>query len=209
MTENSPYVNAGLRSPLTVAVLFELSLAVIAGGVGWAIGVNPFRSPSVAAAPSFTWLVGLGVLAALPTLMLFFVLTTLPVPPLRRLRTWLQQQLKSMLGATSCLGLLAVSLAAGIGEEVLFRGLIQQATERWFGSAAGNVPALVVASLLFGLAHAVTPTYFVLALVMGAYLGWVYQQTGSLYPPIIAHALHDWIALLWLVGKRDSNDPVT
>lgn len=84
-----------------------------------------------------------------------------------------------------------VSVLAGVGEELLFRGVIQDGLALQFGF----VPALVVATLIFGLAHAITPAYFVIATLMGAYLGLIYHHTGNLLIPVIVHALYDWIAI--------------
>ena len=52
---------------------------------------------------------------------------------------------------------------------------------------------------MFGLVHAITPTYFVLASLAGAYLGGVYALTGDIAAPIVAHAVYDFVVLLVLV----------
>lgn len=56
-------------------------------------------------------------------------------------------------------GSLALSLAAGVGEEIMFRGVLQQS----LSAAVGEAPGLVLASAVFGALHAVTPTYALLA----------------------------------------------
>ena len=97
-----------------------------------------------------------------------------------------------------------VSALAGIGEELLFRGVIQDGLNLHFSTAA----SLIIASLLFGLAHAVTPAYFIIASLMGLYLGWLYLHTGNLLIPIIVHGLYDWIAIrfyLWNRNRRSSD----
>ena len=70
--------------------------------------------------------------------------------------------------------------------------------------------ALLLASLLFGLAHAITRTYVVLATVFGIYLGWLWTASGNLLVPIVAHALYDFVALSALVRaerrKQESTD---
>ena len=57
-----------------------------------------------------------------------------------------------------------------------------------------------MASLLFGIAHAITPAYLVLAALIGEYLGGLWLWTGNLLAPIIAHAGYDFIAL-WYLAK--------
>ena len=93
-----------------------------------------------------------------------------------------------------------MALLAGVGEEALFRGVIQPAL-------AAHLPAWAAIAhrhrLLFGLAHWVTPTYAILAGIVGAYLGWLLLRlSGNLLVPIVAHALYDVVALAVLASLR-------
>jgi membrane protease YdiL (CAAX protease family) len=56
----------------------------------------------------------------------------------------------------------------------------------------------MLASLVFGLLHALTATYAVLATFMGVYLGAVWLGTGNLLVVVLAHALYDFAALVYL-----------
>jgi uncharacterized protein len=87
-----------------------------------------------------------------------------------------------------------ISCLAGLGEEILFRGALQPLLG-WVG-----------ASFLFGLAHAVTFGYFVIATLMGAFLGKLFIWTESLWAPIVTHALYDIFALT-LLKKELSKNP--
>lgn len=83
------------------------------------------------------------------------------------------------------------AFAAGIGEELFFRGLIQ--TE--FG--------IHVASLLFAFLHfgpAIRSYYFIALIyaVFGYYFGYLRVYTGSLWVPILAHGTYDYLALLYM-----------
>jgi membrane protease YdiL (CAAX protease family) len=83
--------------------------------------------------------------------------------------------------------LLAVS--SGFCEEVFFRGAMQ--------SQIG----LVGTSILFGLFHCPSPrhlTYGLWALAAGLFLGYLMNSTGSLWVPIIAHALSNFIVIVAL-----------
>ena len=71
---------------------------------------------------------------------------------------------------------------------------------------AGPGIALVIASLLFGVAHALTPAYFVLATLIGFYLGGLYIATGNLLVPVLVHFLYDWLALAWLLSRTPNED---
>jgi membrane protease YdiL (CAAX protease family) len=88
-----------------------------------------------------------------------------------------------------------ISVVAGISEETLFRAVVQAS----LAEPVGSTIALILTSLLFGAAHLITLTYAVLATVMGAYLGLIWIWTGNLLTPMIAHALYDFAALLYLL----------
>lgn len=84
--------------------------------------------------------------------------------------------------------LLILSILAGIGEEILFRGAIQEI----FG--------FLIATLLFGLVHymgqKVLLAYGIFALFAGFILGYLFILTDELLTPIIAHALFNIFALI-------------
>jgi uncharacterized protein len=96
-----------------------------------------------------------------------------------------------------------VAAAAGLGEELLFRGLAQEGLSRLVGGEYGDWVALAVASLLFGVCHWLNTTYAVLALLAGLYFGLLLMLTGSLWTPIVAHAAYDFIALVYLVQPKN------
>ena len=81
-------------------------------------------------------------------------------------------------------------------EEVLFRGLIFNILQRTI-RGHGPWPALVISSVIFGLAHLNNPPgdwrYVLLATMAGMTYGWAYLRTGSLLAPSYAHALVDII----------------
>jgi membrane protease YdiL (CAAX protease family) len=78
---------------------------------------------------------------------------------------------------------------------MFFRGVLQEAAGRWTHLAV----AVAAVSVAFGLLHALTPTYAVLATLLGVYLGVVQAASGNLLVVIIAHALYDFVALVYLV----------
>ncbi|AHG93792.1 Abortive infection protein (plasmid) [Gemmatirosa kalamazoonensis] len=81
-------------------------------------------------------------------------------------------------------------------EEFLFRGLIQNLLARWWGPE--RPWPLLVASVIFGLAHLPDPRYVVLATLAGVAYGLVYEHTGRVTASAITHALVDalWVLLL-------------
>ncbi|MFO8142547.1 MAG: CPBP family intramembrane glutamic endopeptidase [Marinobacter sp.] len=91
--------------------------------------------------------------------------------------------------------LLALSVLAGVGEELLFRGAIQG----WLLQYTGPWTAVLAASVLFGLVHYVSFTYFLVATGLGLVLGGAYQLSGSLELVMVWHAAYDLLALYCLL----------
>jgi membrane protease YdiL (CAAX protease family) len=92
---------------------------------------------------------------------------------------------------------LFISLAPGIGEELLFRGYMQKRLlERWSPTAA-----ILVTSLLFGLMH-VTPHSVANAFVIGLFLGVLAWRTGSVWPGVVCHAFINGSWNVWNIGAR-------
>lgn len=91
--------------------------------------------------------------------------------------------------------LVALSVLAGVGEELLFRG----AAQGWLIQHTGPWTAVIAASVLFGLVHYVSFTYFLVATGLGLVLGTGYQLSGSLGLVILWHALYDMLALYCLL----------
>jgi membrane protease YdiL (CAAX protease family) len=92
-----------------------------------------------------------------------------------------------------------LSIFAGVGEEIAFRGFLLTAVAVWTGSV---VIALVVSSIAFALVHAYQGTFgMVRTGGLGMLLGASLLMTGSLVPAIVAHTLIDWVLGLWL-GRR-------
>jgi len=77
-----------------------------------------------------------------------------------------------------------------ITEEIAFRGLVQH----WLVSAIAPMRALVIASALFMALHFSVLSAPYLFLV-GMLLGWAKLKTGSLYPSMLIHFLHNFIVI--------------
>jgi len=93
--------------------------------------------------------------------------------------------------------LLYASLAISLPEEIIFRGFIQTALRH----AANDILLVVIASsIVFGAAHLSNKArgwklsmwnwkLAAMAFVLGIYLGFVYDMTGSLVIPTILHSI--------------------
>jgi uncharacterized protein len=108
-----------------------------------------------------------------------------------------KEKLLEQLGTNE--GALLLVLSAGltcviapICEEVLFRGYIFTALRNW----RGTLPAALITGVLFGGVHAGSaPALDLIPLAgLGFGLCLLYRYTGSLYPPIVAHALNNSLA---------------
>ncbi len=118
--------------------------------------------------------------------------------PASRLVALVNEKLGPLFRGAGILELALLALLAGVGEEALFRGVIQNALAGWLPVWL----ALVVTALLFGIAHWVNAAYAVVAGVVGLYLGVLYLMTRNLLAPAVAHALYDFVALLVLVRLK-------
>lgn len=181
--------------PLPPVAMVGLTLA-FEGGLGvlaWLLSLF-FGSPPL---NDFHWsardaLVGAG--AAAPLLAAFLICLRRPIGPLARFKQITVDVIAPMFGNCTALDLAIISAAAGLGEEMLFRGFLQAALGARYGWWLG----LAVASLLFGALHLITPTYGLLATLAGAYLSGIWLWWDNLLVPIVAHALYDFLALIYL-----------
>ncbi len=182
-----------------LAVVVEGGLMVAAWLLGWLLDCDPLRLFAFSGPTAL-----LGVLAALPMLAGFFAAVRWPIGPIRGIKDFTDRVIRPLMMPCSLVDLAGISILAGVGEELLFRAVLQEAFGKWLPVWG----AIAAAALLFGLLHAVTPTYAVLAGLVGAYLGWVYHSTGNLLAPIVAHALYDFVALVYLTRGPDSDLPM-
>jgi len=176
------------------ALAIELGLLMVALLVGWFLEPSP---PEQIRANTTDLLYG--VLACAPLLVGLFAITHWPWGPLRELDAFVRQNVVPLFIECPTWQIGVIALLAGIGEEALFRGVLQAGIQQYFGSPAW---ALLIASVLFGLAHLITPTYAVLAGLIGAYLGWLLLATDNLLTPIVAHAVYDFAAILYLLRRE-------
>lgn len=164
----------------------------MAVAVGRLAGISPFERLRLDAAG-----VGTGLLAAVPMVALLGWCLRTSWGPMRRLVTLVEERLGPHLANASAGGIVLLAGLAGLGEELLFRGVIQA------GLAERFPPWLAVAaaSLLFGAGHWLSASYAALAAAIGAYLGVVFLLTGNLLAPVVAHALYDVVALAALARR--------
>lgn len=125
----------------------------------------------------------------LPLVLFISMLTNraASIPFIRSLRTVAIRDVRSLFAEARMVDVAAISAVAGICEESLFRGVLQ--------AKLGPVAA----SLIFGLLHFINPAYFVFAVLMGLYLGWLFVYFKGLFVPVAVHFLYDFGALAYLL----------
>ncbi len=119
------------------------------------------------------------------------------------LEQWMQAkevQAKSMqelfLGVTSIGGLVfnlfMIALLPSLGEELVFRGVLQPLMGRFFRNAHLGI---IVSSLLFGMMHlqffSLLPMF-----VLGLFLGYAYYLTKNIWVPIMMHFVNNAAAII-------------
>jgi membrane protease YdiL (CAAX protease family) len=101
------------------------------------------------------------------------------------------------LGVEAWVWLAAVGFAP-LAEELLCRGVAWSAAARLASARA----TLLITSILFGYLHGLNGGYLLEVphrLVAGLAFGWLRWRSGSLGPPMLAHALHN-AGAIWLDG---------
>jgi uncharacterized protein len=175
---------------LVLAIAFEGGMGLVA----WALG-HLLERPPLAQIEFDGGGVLWGILATLPLLLVLVALMRLRWEPMQELRKLVREIVVPMFEGAGWLQIAIVAALAGVGEELLFRGVVQEAISARFSVWLG----LASASILFGLAHPISKAYGFFAAGMGLYLGLLAIVTDNLLAPIIAHGLYDFVALLWVL----------
>jgi membrane protease YdiL (CAAX protease family) len=114
-----------------------------------------------------------------------------------------EKHLTVLLRGCSFWHLIALSLSAGVGEELLFRGWLQGTLVRElevFGTV-GVAFAIFLASLMFGIVHPLSRGYVAVATVLGVILGVTAYWSQNIFMAIIGHAVYDAILMFLFVRK--------
>jgi membrane protease YdiL (CAAX protease family) len=174
------------------ACYFEASLVLVAVFLGWVADIDPFENIYFSES-----VVAYGVIGTAPLFLMFLALEQMQGKSVANIRKLLLNTLGPGLHRYHWTDLFILAAIAGVSEELLFRGVIQPWIETSWGITAG----LIGSNIVFGLVHAVTPLYAVLAAVVGIYLGLSLDYGGdrNLLIPIIIHGFYDFLAFVALM----------
>ncbi|MFZ2906191.1 MAG: CPBP family intramembrane glutamic endopeptidase [Cyclobacteriaceae bacterium] len=168
----------------------------------------------------------LKVLAIIPVLGICFLIAISPVTEwnmhfqfpefLKGFGTWAREQEDQLMEMTKVLtsfhstpefilGLLVIAVLPGIGEELIFRGFIQN---ELFRSSKNIHLSIWASAILFSAIH-MQFFGFVPRVLLGALFGYLYYWSGNLMIPMIAHFFHNGFTLtmlhLYNQGSTDIN----
>ncbi|QDT25319.1 CAAX amino terminal protease self- immunity [Gimesia panareensis] len=171
--------------------LFSIGFIVIAFGLGWALDVSPLTNLN------WNWTdLLIGVLAALPMFLFFLLSVTLPVQAFQKIKQFLLDELGPRIVNGSILELFILCIFIGLGEELLFRGVLQS-----WSTQFGVVFAIVLTNMIFGILHSITRLYVIVATLMGVYLSLllVLFTPQNLLIPITTHTVYDFLCFLMII----------
>jgi hypothetical protein len=180
----------GARRIVVAAVVVEGGLGALALLTGWLVGYRP-----LADVRWDTSTLGWGLLATVPLLLGLYGSVHSRSGPLRQLLRTAVETVRPLFASCTIAQLALIATMAGLGEELLFRGVGLHLAGRHIGTGA----AVVATSVVFGLLHPLSLAYATIAALIGLYLGILTIVFHTLTPAIIVHALYDFVALVYLV----------
>jgi hypothetical protein len=138
--------------------------------------------------------IGAGVLTACSGFLLLFLANKFKTLKwLGDLRAIVYKDVSPIFAQLNFMDILLVAASSGFCEEVFFRGVLQ--------FKLGILPA----SIVFGMIHCPSMTmlpYAFWTFMAGLFLGWLYLWTDSLWTPILAHAVSNFIVLLFFKYRK-------
>lgn len=176
-----------------MAVVIEGGLGLLAAAAAWLFRV-PLHEQIPAFGAPLGWAVLRGLGVTVPMLAVFWWIATSNWPTLVELRQQVQRLIGELFPTAGYGQLALVAALAGVGEELLFRGVLQTIFGWWTTPVIG----LVLGALVFGLLHALSRVYFLFATGIGLCFGWMTWYYDDLVGPMVAHSVYDFVALVYL-----------
>jgi len=177
---------------LHVAYLVEGGMGLVAFALAWLFDVPLHRSLRLEIL-DLAW----SLVCTSPLVAALFVMLRVPWRPLEEIRGIVRQFVRDLIAGAHWTQVALLCLLAGLGEELLFRGFIQQLSARY----SNDIAAVLISGAVFGLAHYMSHTYFLLATLVGWYFGLLAVVFDGLWVPIIVHSLYDYVALHVVLGE--------
>jgi len=182
------------RRLVVVGIIFEGGLVFVAIVLAWILGLpQPAQYISLDAMA-----IGWGIIASVPMLLMMLLMVHTRLAVFANALRVIEEQILPVVRRWTIWEMAILSILAGIGEELLIRGVVQVALggqdESWVGITTG----VLGSGFVFGLLHLLNVTYAMIAAAYGVYLGSVWLVSDNLLVPILAHAVYDFFAMLYL-----------
>jgi len=100
------------------------------------------------------------------------------------------------------INIIMIGFLAGLGEELLFRGTIQNFLSEW---SKNPHLAIIISAFVFSLIHLQFYGFFP-RMLLGVLFGYLYYWSGTIWIPIIAHALFNGLQVVgfYFAGDMES-----
>lgn len=148
---------------------------------------------------------GLGILVGLAMFLAIYCSSSFEFAWSKRIEERIRESFLPLLKKMNYLQLFLLAAIAGVGEELCFRWALQGSAETLLLTSCGPVLAwilsLSVVSLLFGVLHAVTPAYFLLATSISLLMGIAVPAGLGIWGVMVAHGFYDFLAFIWLLHR--------
>lgn len=138
------------------------------------------------------------LLLCLPMFAVLFLIERSRWEPIVQLRNEMDEKILPIFSNCKIIDLAVIAFFAGVGEELFFRGWLQNALINKSGVLLG----ILITSAIFGLLHYLSTAYAIYAFVTGIYLGAIYYASDNLYIVMAIHAVYDFVALVYLVRRE-------
>ena len=183
---------------LCLALIFEGGILLLACLLSWYWQHPLFRYLSISAG-GLCW----GLISSIPLFFLFFIGMELSWKSMKEIRQFMMTQFYPLIKDCSLFELALVSLLAGCGEELFFRGFLQELISNAWGMPAG----LIVSSMVFSMMHPVSLMYSIVVFFISLYLGIIFIVSNTLFSVIVCHSVYDFVAMLsfsyfWKANKK-------
>ena len=178
------------QSPISFRQVLPSALGILILGLGLSL-LRPFEH----SVESFAWLViPYGVVFGAALYLLGYCVSCSPWTKTKAIHGLLMT-LNQLFRNFSWTHIIIVSILAGVGEELLIRGVLQS----FLVDSVGAFWGVTVASLVFGLLHFMTKAYVLLTFGLGLLFGLAFHYSGNIILVMIDHTVYDIIAFAMIV----------
>jgi membrane protease YdiL (CAAX protease family) len=164
-----------------------LLVTCVFGVMFWASLQVQFRQPGFLHRAAYVGLAALPPLLVVNFLYSSFLMGLVDPDQVKLVEPWAELRERGLSEATI---VTLFCLYPAIIEEIAFRGLVQH----WLQAAIRPLRAMILASFLFTVLH-FSIASFPYLFAVGMLLGWTKWKTGSLYPSMLIHFLHNFVVI--------------